>query len=48
MTTVHTTNSGDVQFPEWNREGWTESVIETIEADDDNEFSTTYSIWTKS
>jgi dihydrofolate reductase len=48
VTTVHTTNSGDVQFPEWNREGWAESVIETIEADDDNEFSTTYSIWTKS
>ena len=48
VTTVHTTNSGDVQFPEWNREGWNESVIETIEADDDNEFSTTYSIWTKS
>ena len=48
VTTVHTTKSGDVQFPEWNREGWTESVIETIEADDDNEFSTTYSIWTKS
>ena len=47
VTTVHTTNSGDVKFPEWNREGWTESVIETIEADVDNEFSTTYSIWRK-
>ena len=48
VTTVHTTKSGDVQFPEWNREEWSESVIETIEADDDNEFSTTYSVWTKS
>ena len=48
VTTVHTTNSGDVRFPEWNRKGWSESVIETIEADDDNEFSTTYSVWTKS
>ena len=48
VTTVHTTKSGDVKFPEWNREDWTESVIETIEADDDNEFSTTYSIWVKS
>ena len=48
VTTVHTTNSGDVKFPEWNREGWSESVIESLEADDDNEFSTTYSVWTKS
>ena len=48
VTTVHTTKSGDVHFPEWNREEWSESVIETIEADDDNEFSTTYSVWTKS
>ena len=48
VTTVHTTKSGDVQFPEWNREGWPESVIETIEADEDNEFPTTYSVWTKS
>ena len=48
VTTVHTTNSGDVKFPEWNREGWTESVIETLEADEDNEFPTTYSVWTKS
>ena len=29
VTTVHTTKSGDVQFPEWNREEWSESVSYT-------------------
>ena len=47
ITTVHTTSKGDVSFPEWNRSEWSEDVIESTEADGENEFSTTYSIWRK-
>jgi len=47
ITKVHTTSSGDVSFPEWNRSGWSEEIVESTEADDGNEFSTTYSIWKK-
>ena len=47
VTTVHTTSKGDVSFPEWNRSEWSEDVIESTEADGENEFSTTYSIWRK-
>jgi dihydrofolate reductase len=46
LTTVHTNGSGDVIFPEWNRNEWVEEVIETQQGDDD-EFSTTYSVWRK-
>ena len=48
ITTVHTTGSGDVKFPEWDRSLWSEEIIEHTDADDENEFSTTYSIWKKS
>jgi dihydrofolate reductase len=48
ITTVHTTGSGDVKFPEWDRSLWSEDIIEHTESDDENEFSTTYSIWKKS
>jgi len=48
ITTVHTTGSGDVKFPEWNRSLWSEEIIEHTDADDENEFPTTYSIWKKS
>ncbi len=47
VTTVHTSNSGDVKFPEWNRDEWTESTIETLVSDAENEFDTTYSVWTR-
>ena len=48
VTTVHTSGSGDVKFPDWNRSEWAETVVEKLEADDDNAHATTYSIWTKS
>ena len=48
VTTVHTTGSGDVKFPEWDQSLWSEEIIEHTDADDENEFSTTYSIWKKS
>jgi dihydrofolate reductase len=47
VTTVHTSGSGDVKFPDWDRSGWEENIVEKIEADGNNEHSTTYSIWTK-
>jgi dihydrofolate reductase len=46
LTTVHTNGSGDVIFPEWNRNEWVEEVIETQQGEGD-EFSTTYSVWRK-
>ncbi len=48
VTTVHTTGSGDVKFPEWDQSHWTEEFVEKVEADSDNEYATTYSIWKKS
>ena len=47
VTTVHTSGSGDVKFPEWNRQEWIETVVEKLEADADNAYATTYSIWTR-
>ena len=47
LTEVHTTGSGDVKFPEWNKSEWTQEIIETVDSDDDNKFSSTYSVWTK-
>ncbi len=47
VTTVHTSGSGDVEFPEWNRSEWMETVVEKLDADADNAHATTYSIWTK-
>ncbi len=48
VTEVHTTGSGDVKFPEWNKSEWSQEIIETVDSDDDNQYSSTYSIWTKS
>ena len=47
VTTVHTSGSGDVKFPEWARRDWSETVVEKLEADEDNAHATTYSIWSK-
>ena len=47
VTTVHTSGSGDVKFPDWNRSGWVETVVEKLDADADNAHATTYSIWSK-
>ena len=47
VTEVHTNGSGDVFFPEWDRTLWSQELIETVDADSDNEHQSTYSIWTK-
>jgi len=47
LTTVHTSGSGEVKFPEWDRGEWSEDVVERVESDDYNEYDSTYSIWTR-
>ena len=47
VTQVHTKNSGDVKFPDWDKNRWTKEEVETVEVDLDNEVRSTYSIWTK-
>ena len=47
VTTVHTSGSGDVKFPDWNRNEWAETVVEKLDSDADNAHATTYSVWKK-
>ena len=47
VTTVHTTGSGGVGFPAWDRRGWSEEVVEKLDFDDEDEHDSTYSIWTR-
>jgi len=47
LTTVHTSGSGEVKFPEWDRGEWSEDVVERVESDEHNEHDSTYSIWTR-
>tara|TARA_B100001750_G_scaffold224863_1_gene216282 strand:- start:58 stop:567 length:510 start_codon:yes stop_codon:yes gene_type:complete len=46
-TIVHTDTSGEVRFPDWDRKEWSEKVVERVAADENNEFDSTYSIWTR-
>ena len=48
LTTVHTNDSGEIKFPKWNRSEWEEEIIESLDSDDQNECSSTYSVWTRS
>ena len=47
VTKVHTAGSGEVKFPKWDKTSWEEELIETIEDNEYDEFTTTYSIWTR-
>ena len=47
VTTVHTSGSGEVKFPEWDRNDWSEEVVERVRSDENNEHDSTYSIWTR-
>ena len=47
VTTVHTSGSGEVKFPEWDRGEWSEEVVERVGTDMDIEHDSTYSIWTR-
>tara|TARA_B100000214_G_scaffold130030_1_gene92466 strand:+ start:227 stop:736 length:510 start_codon:yes stop_codon:yes gene_type:complete len=47
VTRVHTKSNGDVSFPQWDKTEWSEEKIESRNKDLDNEYETTYSIWTK-
>ena len=48
VTTVHTNDSGEIRFPQWNRDDWSEEVIEKLNSDEENECASTYSVWTRS
>jgi len=48
VTEVHTSESGDVKFPSWDKSDWRQEVVERIEPDEGNEYASTYSVWTKS
>ncbi|MFL2974240.1 MAG: dihydrofolate reductase [Marine Group II euryarchaeote MED-G38] len=47
ITEVDTYNSGEIKFPKWPREGWSEYIIEKIQKNRENDFDTKYSIWKK-
>ena len=47
VTTVHTSGSGEVRFPEWDRDEWSEEGGERLGSDEKNEYDSTYSIWTR-
>lgn len=48
ITEVQTRDSGDVFFPKWDQTQWSQQLIESVGADEENEYDSTYSIWTKS
>ncbi len=45
ITEVHTKNSGDVPFCNWNSNDWEQTIIEEVPKDEIEEFASTYSIW---
>ncbi len=47
LTRVHTSNSGNVVFPNVNWKDWNQETIEKTIKDEKNDFSTTYSRWSK-
>ena len=48
VTTVHTNDSGEVRFPEWDKSEWSEEIVESLDSGDENECPSTYSVWTRS
>jgi len=47
-TIVHTKDSGDVKFPFWQKDEWSEEIVEETIVDENNDFPTTYSVWKRS
>jgi len=47
VTEVHTSGSGDVSFPDWDRSEWSQEVVESLDPSETDEYGSTYSIWTK-
>ena len=44
VTTVHTSGSGEVSFPDWEKDGWETHIVLHAFGQDD-EFATTYTVW---
>jgi len=47
-TIVHTKDSGDVKFPFWQKDEWSEEIVEETIVGENNDFPTTYSVWKRS
>ena len=47
ITEVNANNSGEIKFPEWQRDGWRQDIIEKILKNEENDYDTKYSIWKK-
>ena len=45
ITNVHTSDSGDITFPENDWSEWRKNIIEKSPKDEKNEYDTTYTIW---
>ena len=45
VTTVHTSDSGEVSFPEWDKDGWEPSESNEGGVGPNDEFATTYTVW---
>ena len=45
VTTVHTSDSGEVSFPEWDKDAWVTSVSDGKRNGTNDEFATTYTVW---
>ena len=44
VTTVHTSGSGEVSFPDWERDEWEANIVPQ-EFGPNDEFTTTYTVW---
>ena len=47
ITEVNTQKSGEIRFPKWKKEEWTQDIIESKTKNEYDEYDTMYSIWTK-
>tara|TARA_B100001250_G_scaffold346714_1_gene316667 strand:+ start:1669 stop:2178 length:510 start_codon:yes stop_codon:yes gene_type:complete len=45
VTTVHTSGSGEVSFPDWEKEVWRASIMKSEDIGHGDEFATTYTVW---
>ena len=45
LTTIHADVKGDIKMPEWDQSTWIEEVVEKLEKSDNDEYSSSYSIW---
>ena len=47
VTEVNTQKSGEVKFPQWDREDWKEEILEKKTKNEYDDYDTIYSVWKK-